>query len=197
MEASVSREAANDFDALVRELRRDHATRYRDGNPPSLADLKAPRDVRKEHRAGTIRSGAREAKGVALTWTPCTFGGSRPWFICPACKYRVAILFGDGCRRCKGIRYQSQYDARLDRLRVRSSAIRQQLGHYLKLFDLIAPRPKRMRRATYQRLLTELETVELEAIKLAAPEYPAMSKDLKALFDRARRYEAMRDKYGW
>jgi hypothetical protein len=41
---------------------------------------------------------------VALEWTPCNFGGERPWFICPsvihgvACGRRVAILYGQGRR---------------------------------------------------------------------------------------------------
>ena len=32
---------------------------------------------------------------VAIQWTPCHYGGSRPWFICPAkdCGRRVAILY--------------------------------------------------------------------------------------------------------
>jgi hypothetical protein len=34
---------------------------------------------------------------VPLLWTPCTFGGARPWFGCPRCAKRVAIVyFRDG-----------------------------------------------------------------------------------------------------
>ena len=42
---------------------------------------------------------------VRLDWTPCQYGGARPWFLCPAdgCGRRVAILFGGAvfaCRHC-------------------------------------------------------------------------------------------------
>ena len=43
---------------------------------------------------------------VPLEWTPCNFGGERPWFVCPGagCGRRVAILYGWGkyflCRHC-------------------------------------------------------------------------------------------------
>src|SRR5215218_9436332 len=39
---------------------------------------------------------------VPLTWTPCTYGGRRPWFVCPGvvegrpCGRRVAKLYDHG-----------------------------------------------------------------------------------------------------
>jgi hypothetical protein len=54
---------------------------------------------------------------VSLEWTPCNFGGERPWFVCPGvvngkrCGRRVAILYGPGkyflCRHCCDLRYES------------------------------------------------------------------------------------------
>jgi hypothetical protein len=54
---------------------------------------------------------------VSLEWTPCNFGGERPWFVCPGvvngkrCGRRVAILYGPGkyflCRHCYDLRYES------------------------------------------------------------------------------------------
>ena len=42
---------------------------------------------------------------VRLDWTPCQFGNTRPWFLCPGrdCGRRVAILYGGAvfaCRHC-------------------------------------------------------------------------------------------------
>lgn len=41
---------------------------------------------------------------VCLTWTPCNYGGVRPWFLCPGCGRRVGILAAAGrrflCRHC-------------------------------------------------------------------------------------------------
>ena len=57
---------------------------------------------------------------ITLYWTPCHYGGSRPWFLCPGCQRRVAILCCRGkwflCRHCYWLPYTSQYETRLDRL---------------------------------------------------------------------------------
>jgi hypothetical protein len=51
--------------------------------------------------------------------TPCHFGGLRPWFGCPGCARRVAVLFlrskGFLCRHCNGVAYASQSDDVLSR----------------------------------------------------------------------------------
>ncbi len=48
---------------------------------------------------------------VPLTRTPCTFGGSRPWFRCPSCGRRCAVLYGLAgrfrCRGCHRLAYAS------------------------------------------------------------------------------------------
>ena len=33
---------------------------------------------------------------IALERTPCNYGGSRPWFLCPRCNRRIAILCSGG-----------------------------------------------------------------------------------------------------
>ena len=55
---------------------------------------------------------------VLITWTPCNYGGRRPWFCCPGvsngglCDRRVAKLYMCGryfhCRHCYGLVYPSQ-----------------------------------------------------------------------------------------
>lgn len=49
---------------------------------------------------------------VTIAWTACSFGGSRPWWLCPACCRRVAVIYMLGspfaCRHCHGIRYVCQ-----------------------------------------------------------------------------------------
>ena len=57
---------------------------------------------------------------VDLDWTPCNFGGKRPWFLCPAngsepgsyCKRREAVLYGGAffaCRHCCQLAYPSPH----------------------------------------------------------------------------------------
>jgi len=50
---------------------------------------------------------------VPIEWTPCNYGGSRPWFRCPAigCGRRIAVLYGSdifACRQCHRLAYESQ-----------------------------------------------------------------------------------------
>lgn len=51
---------------------------------------------------------------VPIEWTECHFGGSRPWFCCPACGDRVGKLYASiryveyVCRACEELRYESQ-----------------------------------------------------------------------------------------
>ncbi len=49
---------------------------------------------------------------VAVEWTPCHYGGARPWFVCPECGRRSGRLYAGrrfACRLCRGFRYESQY----------------------------------------------------------------------------------------
>lgn len=50
---------------------------------------------------------------IQIHRTPCHFGGSRPWFQCPYCHRRCAVLiaFNDlqfACRKCLSTPYQTQ-----------------------------------------------------------------------------------------
>ena len=53
---------------------------------------------------------------VRVVWTPCNFGGKRPWFICPGrdCGRRVAKLYMPPsakyylCRHCHDLSYRSR-----------------------------------------------------------------------------------------
>ena len=51
---------------------------------------------------------------VETEWTSCTYGGSRPWFLCPdlRCGRRSRFLYLTGkyfvCRSCAGLTYRSR-----------------------------------------------------------------------------------------
>ena len=57
---------------------------------------------------------------ISLTSTPCNYGVHRPWFLCPVCNKRVAILYqvsdSLSCSRCNDITYFSRNESPLDRL---------------------------------------------------------------------------------
>jgi hypothetical protein len=54
---------------------------------------------------------------VRLTYSLGSTGGERPWFSCPACQRRVAVLYHAHnlpfrCRQCHGLAYPSQYESK-------------------------------------------------------------------------------------
>jgi hypothetical protein len=95
---------------------------------------------------------------VCLTWTPCHYGGQRPWFRCPGwgCGRRVAKLYLGGryfrCRHCHDLAYESQREDRATRLISKAQKIRRQLGGSASLLEPFPPKPKGMHWRTYARL---------------------------------------------
>ena len=88
---------------------------------------------------------------VALDRTPCHYGGARPWFRCPRCAGRVAVLYlrtnGFACRRCQRVAYASQSGDELDRAWRRQRKAETKLGENWQ-------RPKGMHGTTHRRLLS-------------------------------------------
>jgi len=68
------------------------------------------------------RDRRKHEQEIALTFTPCTFGGQRAWFSCPSCARRVGKVYlpctmcnGRGqrvasflCRFCYGLTYEQR-----------------------------------------------------------------------------------------
>lgn len=100
---------------------------------------------------------------VWVVWTPCTFGGERPWFGCPngSCGRRVGKLYLCGeyfvCRHCTCRGYESQRENRSDRLMRRARRIRQRLGASMNLSEPVWQKPKGMWWRTFERLREEEE----------------------------------------
>lgn len=90
---------------------------------------------------------------LAVTRTPCHYGGTRPWFTCPRCWRRVAIVYLWNvplCRTCARLVYPSQSDDAIDRSWRRTRALERRLSGGTGEWD--HRRPKGMRRATFDRL---------------------------------------------
>lgn len=85
--------------------------------------------------------------------TACNYGGFRPWFLCPACWRRCAVVyFGRGryaCRHCNHVAYYSQSEDMMGR------AWRKQGKLEAKLIDGWG-KPKGMHWRTYERLHDEI-----------------------------------------
>jgi hypothetical protein len=70
---------------------------------------------------------------IRVSWTPCYYGGTRPWLHCSFCERRVVrLLKGMGgffCRACVGNPvYESQRRSKKARAYLQAYRIRQRLG---------------------------------------------------------------------
>src|SRR5680860_502757 len=69
---------------------------------------------------------------VWLDSTPCNYGGERPWFLCPGCNERRAVLFSVGgrfrCRGCHKLAYSSTREDPHERAIRRCANLRRKLG---------------------------------------------------------------------
>jgi len=107
------------------------------------------------NRPGAASRDAREK--ISLAWTSCHFGGQRPWFLCPGCGRRAAVLIAAEallCRHCLGLTYRCQSESKLDRGHRRVRKIRERLG------EKEWAKPKGMHRITFDRLRTRLYAAE-------------------------------------
>jgi hypothetical protein len=122
-----------------------------------------------------VRSGGNDWESikqrVPICWTPCRFGGERPWFVCNVwaggvcCGRRVAKLYGVGrlfaCRHCYRLGYAVQRGGPTDRAHHRLARLHRQLGsNYDGPDGLLPQRPKWMRKRTYDRIVQEIEVGE-------------------------------------
>ncbi len=109
------------------------------------------------HRGGAESEWQNAEQPVYMAHTPCTYGGTRPWWLCPSCCRRVAILYGTGklyaCRHCYKLAYASQVENAYDRALRKAQKIRKLLGGTGNMMEQFPSKPKRMRWTTYWRLL--------------------------------------------
>lgn len=134
---------------------------------------------------------------IELTRTPCNFGGTRTWFVCPRCFRRVAILYLGGtrfyCRRCYGLAYPSQQEGIADRLQRKARKIRKRLGADDNFMIPIWRRPKGMHQKTFERLRKEAD--------LAYEQSWRISLERSHLLTRMRRMnldvDGLSDSFGW
>lgn len=117
-------------------------------------------DIRDLARSGLVTDGTHqlyfegEPTPVSITRTPCHFGASRPWFTCPQCGKRMAVLFkgtgGLGCRGCSGLYYETQRASGSMKTLLRLRRMRAKLGATsLSALEAFPQKPHGMRWETY------------------------------------------------
>jgi hypothetical protein len=92
------------------------------------------------------------AQRINITSTPCTYSGGRPWFVCPHCHKRRALLYlarQVACRTCFRMTFPSQSEDVVGRMWRKQQKIENRLYS-----------GKRMQQHTRDRLIGELCRIE-------------------------------------
>ena len=114
--------------------------------------------------------GSSSKRKIVLDFTPCRFGGRRPWFTCPGsdCGRRAAILYfhphGLLCRKCADLSYESQYEDGLSRQLRRANKLRRRLGGRPGWANPIPEKPRYMHWTSYDRIYREISDMEVDAV---------------------------------
>jgi hypothetical protein len=108
---------------------------------------------------------------IGLKFDVPHFGGVRRFWRCPGCGLGARKLFDIGvgefrCRRCGRLADRSQRQKTWRRALARATKIRSYLATSSAPADPFPPRPKRMRRGTYEAL--KAETARLESLPAEA-----------------------------
>jgi hypothetical protein len=101
------------------------------------------------------RQGHLEKMFIAFAYSATEFGGRRAWFRCPGCGGRCRVLYGTDslrCRKCRGLKYQSQYETPAFRMLERARKIRRRLGKSGGAGDPLPAKPRYMHWKKYRRL---------------------------------------------
>lgn len=119
---------------------------------------------------------------VRLTWTPCTYGGQRAWWLCPAmgCGRRVAVLYGGkvyACRHCHQLAYRTQREQAHDRACTKADKMRDRLQWEPGILNGDGVKPKGMHWVTFGPLKAQHDALVHEALT-------AVMAKLKILHER-------------
>jgi hypothetical protein len=105
---------------------------------------------------------------IKFDWTECYYGGHRPWFLCPKCGRRVAILYGGKyfhCRICLNLAYPSENESKTSRLLRKANKIKRRLNGEPGIQNIIMFKPKGMHQKTFDRLVREAYRLENMAVQ--------------------------------
>jgi hypothetical protein len=132
---------------------------------------------------------------VPIRWTPCRFGGERPWFVCNVstnsvyCGRQVPKLYGAGrlfaCRHCYRLGYNVQRIGPMDQAHHRLARLHRKLSADYDGPEMLAPpKPKWMRLKTYSRIVKQIEDGQ-ERLDVA---FAVGAQHILARLERSDRY---------
>lgn len=142
------------------------------GAPPRFTPFRSTSNELALDVRATSQESSQGLVRVGISWSACALGGRRPWFLCPRCGRRCAVLYLPAgsieCRVCGELRYQSQREARYWRRLRRATTLRARLGvdDWLSSTSAARTEPRRPRgmwRRTFHRLRAKAVALEVGA----------------------------------
>lgn len=100
---------------------------------------------------------------IYIDRTPCHYGGSRTWFLCPRCCRRAAVLFAGRhfmCRQCHALAYAVENEGEQARLLRRANKLRGRINAPAAVMTSLILKPKGMHQKTFNRILLEIEELD-------------------------------------
>jgi hypothetical protein len=116
---------------------------------------------------------------VPIVRTRCNYGGTRPWFLCPTCGDRRAVMHAPpnggrfGCRGCLKLLYLSECDDEFGRNLLKVRRLEQDVCAAIGGVVCTAPvveRPKGQHLATYERRMRKLVNARAAFLQVWAKE---------------------------
>ncbi|MCA0044669.1 hypothetical protein [Celeribacter litoreus] len=131
---------------------------------PQGLDFPAIVDGHGDYLIITVHGGwGNTCEAVAITETPCHFGGTRHWFFCPSCARRCGVLYIGretiACRTCHDLAYASQYEAPRERMLRQLKKIRKAIGADMDIYGPFNPPPKGMSKKRWLEMIEEFKAL--------------------------------------
>jgi hypothetical protein len=125
---------------------------------------------------------------VWLARTSCHFGSERPWWRCPSCGSRVALLYvaartGFDCRRCADLAHRSQRESKSDRAIRRALKIRRRMGWPGGILNDVGKKPTRMHATTFYHLMNEHNEMALRVLETVGARIDVQTARVSAMVD--------------
>jgi hypothetical protein len=133
----------------------------------------------------STNDGHKIVDSIPLEYSPCHFGGRRPWFICPSCRKRKTVLYCARyfrCATCLNLTYSSLHERKSERPLNRLLRRRWKLGGDRALSEPFPEKPKGMRWEKYFKLLEDEISSLGPALDLC---HAAMSRSVKLAIRRS------------
>lgn len=119
---------------------------------------------------------------IDLEATPCHYGSSRLWLICPTCQSRRRVLYSLGgrfrCRQCHNLAYTSTRDDAHDRSLRRIRKLQKRLGSTTSELFEVPPKPPGMHWDTYEGIASQLMQENRKRMRLLIAQREALIERL-------------------